>query len=164
VESALADIRPSVIVSIERPGVAKDGRYYNMRGKDISDFLAKFDLFFELCGCPTIAVGDGGNEIGMGNIITELAQLPIVPSVTRCDELVIATVSNWGVYGIIAAMSRELRQDLFSLFEPVEIVRHLVDRGAVDGKTGAAECTEDGFPLAVGLSIITQLRELAAAR
>jgi len=164
VESALADIRPSVIVSIERPGVAKDGRYYNMRGKDISDSLAKFDLFFNLCNCPTIGVGDGGNEIGMGNIYAELAQLPIVPSVTRCDELVIATVSNWGVYGIIAAMSRELNQDLFSLFDPVAIVRQLVDRGAVDGKTGAAECTEDGLPLAVGLSIVAQLRELAAAR
>jgi len=158
VESALADIRPSVIVSIERPGVAKDGRYYNMRGKDISDVLAKFDLFFELCDCPTIAIGDGGNEIGMGNIITDLSQLPITPSVTRCDELVIATVSNWGVYGIIAAMSSELLQNLFSLFEPEEIVRYLVDRGAVDGKTGAAECTEDGFPLSVGLSIIERLR------
>jgi len=164
VESALADIRPSVIVSIERPGVAKDGRYYNMRGKDISDSLAKFDLFFNLCNCPTIGVGDGGNEIGMGNIYAALAQLPIVPSVTRCDELVIATVSNWGVYGIIAAMKSELRQDLFSLFDPVAIVRHLVDRGAVDGKTGVAECTEDGFPLAVGLSIVAQLRELATAR
>jgi len=160
VESALADIRPSVVVSIERPGVAEDGRYYNMRGRDISDFLAKFDLFFELCGCPTIGVGDGGNEIGMGNIIEALAQLPITPSVTTCDELVIATVSNWGVYGIIAAMSRELHQDLFGLFEPVEIVRYLVDRGAVDGKTGVAECSEDGFPLSVGLSIIAQLREL----
>ena len=61
-------------------------------------------------------------------------------------------------------MSRELHQDLFSLFDPVEIVRHLVDRGAVDGKTGVAECTEDGFPLAAGLSIIAQLRELATAR
>ena len=162
VESALADIRPSVVVSIERPGVAEDGRYYNMRGRDISDFLAKFDLFFELCGCPTIGVGDGGNEIGMGNIIEALAQLPITPSVTTCDELVIATVSNWGVYGIIAAMSRELHQDLFGLFEPVEIVRYLVDRGAVDGKTGVAECSEDGFPLSVGLSIIAQLRELIA--
>jgi len=89
-----------------------------------------------------------------------LAQLPITPSVTTCDELVIATVSNWGVYGIIAAMSRELHQDLFGLFEPVEIVRYLVDRGAVDGKTGVAECSEDGFPLSVGLSIIAQLREL----
>jgi len=163
-EAALADLRPSVIVSIERPGVAADGRYYNMHGQDISDFLAKFDLFFDLCECPTIAVGDGGNEIGMGNIITALAQLPIIPSVTPCDELVIATVSNWGVYGIIAAISRELRHDLFSVFDPVEIVRHLVERGAVDGKTGYAECSEDGFPLAVGLSIIVQLRELASDR
>ena len=163
VESALASIRPAVIVSIERPGVARDGRYYNMRGQDISDFLAKFDLFFELCSCPTIAVGDGGNEIGMGNVHAELAQLPIIPSVTMCNELVIATVSNWGVYGIIAALSRELDQDLFRYFDPVEIVRYLVDRGAVDGKTGYAECSEDGFPLAVGLSIIAQLRELESA-
>jgi hypothetical protein len=164
VESALAEIRPSVVVSIERPGVAEDGRYYNMRGRDISDALAKFDLFFELCRCPTIGVGDGGNEIGMGNIVAELSKLPIKPSVTRCDELVIATVSNWGVYGIIAAMSRALRRDLFGLFEPVEILRHLVDRGAVDGTTGFAECTEDGFPLAVGLSIITELRDLVSGR
>jgi hypothetical protein len=164
VEAALGEIRPSVIVSIERPGVAKDGRYYNMRGRDISDFLAKFDLFFELCECPTIGVGDGGNEIGMGNVLSELAKLPIIPSVTRCDELVVATVSNWGVYGIVAAMSRELRRDLFGFFNPVEIVQYLVGRGAVDGKTGVAECSEDGFPLAVGLSIITQLRELVSAR
>lgn len=164
VDAALAEIRPAVIVSIERPGVAKDGRYYNMRGREIGDALAKFDLFFERCDCPTIGVGDGGNEIGMGNIVAELSQLPIQPSVTRCDELVIATVSNWGVYGIIAAMSRALGQDLFALFEPVEILRHLVDRGAVDGTTGFAECSEDGFPLAVGLSIIEQLRDLLSVR
>jgi hypothetical protein len=164
VDKALADIRPSLIVSIERPGVAKDGCYYNMRGKDISDDLAKFDLFFNRCECTTIAVGDGGNEIGMGNIYAEVSKLEIIPSVTTCGELVIATVSNWGVYGMIAAMSRELGQDLFGLFDPVEIVRHLVDRGAVDGKTGYAECSEDGFPLAVGLTIIERLRKLATAR
>jgi hypothetical protein len=162
VDKALADIRPALIVSIERPGVARDGRYYNMRGKEISGSLAKFDLFFNRCECATIAVGDGGNEIGMGNIYAEVSRLDITPSVTTCDELVIATVSNWGVYGMIAAMSCELRQDLFRLFDPVEIVRHLVDRGAVDGKTGYAECSEDGFPLAVGLAIIERLRDLAA--
>lgn len=160
VEAALAEIRPSAIVSIERPGVAADGRYYNMRGRDISDFLAKFDLFFERSECPTIGIGDGGNEIGMGNALAELALLPIVPSVTRCDELVIATVSNWGVYGIIAAMSRELGRDLFEGFDPADVVRRLVDRGAVDGKTGCAECSEDGFPLDVGIEIIGRLRAL----
>jgi hypothetical protein len=138
-----------------RGGGPETACYYNMRGKDISDALAKFDLFFKLCDCPTIAVGDGGNEIGMGNILAELGRLPIVPSVTPCDGLVIATVSNWGVYGIIAAMTAK-SADLFSLFDPVGIVQYLVDRGAVDGKTGAADCTEDGFPLAVGLSIITR--------
>jgi hypothetical protein len=161
VEKALADIRPSLIVSIERPGVARDGRYYNMRGQDISDDLAKFDLFFNLCECPTIGVGDGGNEIGMGNLYAEASKLEIIPSVTTCDELVIATVSNWGVYGMIAAMSRALHQDLFCCFDPVETVHYLVDRGAVDGKTGYAECSEDGFPLAVGLTIIERLRELS---
>lgn len=162
VDRALADLRPALIVSIERPGVARDGRYYNMRGRDISDALAKFDLFFNRCECPTIAVGDGGNEIGMGNIYEEVSRLAIIPSVTTCDELVIATVSNWGVYGMIAAMSRERRQDLFRFFDPVEIVRHLVERGAVDGKTGYAECSEDGFPLSLGLSIIERLQELVA--
>jgi hypothetical protein len=160
VETALADLQPALVVSIERPGVARDGRYYNMRGRDISDALAKFDLFFDRCECPTIAVGDGGNEIGMGNVYAEAAKLEIIPSVTTCTELVIATVSNWGVYGVIAAMSRARHQDLFSCFDPAEIVRYLVDQGAVDGKTGHAECSEDGFPLAVGLAIIAQLREL----
>jgi hypothetical protein len=83
--------------------------------------------------------------------------------VTTCGELVIATVSNRGVYGMVAAMSRELRQDLFRLFDAVEIVRHLVDRGTVDGKTGYAECSEHGYPLTVGLSIIERLRDWTAS-
>jgi hypothetical protein len=159
-DQELGRLRPSLIVSIERPGVAADGRYYNMRGRDISDHLAKFDVFCTRCACPTIAVGDGGNEIGMGNVLPHLAQLPIIPSVTACTELVIATVSNWGVYGIIAAMSLELGQDLFRCFDPEEIVVDLVRFGAVDGKTGNAEGTEDGFPLSVGLAIIARLRAL----
>jgi hypothetical protein len=61
---------------------------------------------------------------------------------------------------VIAAMSRTLRQDLLRVFDPAEIVRYLVDQGAVDGKTGYAECSEDGFPLAVGLAVIERLRAL----
>jgi hypothetical protein len=161
--AALADIQPRLIVSIERPGVAQDGRYYNMYRKDITDSVAKFDLFLKLGGCPTLAVGDGGNEIGMGNIHAELSGLSIIPSVTTCDELVIASVSNWGVYGVIAAMSREVGQDLFSLFDPRQIVEYLVGRGAVDGKTGCAACSEDGFPLEVGMDVIDRLRRLVQA-
>ncbi len=161
--AALAELRPALVVAIERPGVAADRRYYNMRGRDISDALAKLDLLFDLAACPTIAVGDGGNEIGMGNLGAALNGLPIKPSVTRCTELVVASVSNWGVYGILAAMGRALGADFLEDFDPGREADWLVGHGAVDGATGAAEPTEDGFPLSVGIDIIARLRRAAAA-
>lgn len=158
VEAALADLSPRVIISVERPGVSRDGRYYNMRGQDITERVAKFDIFFRLNPCPTLAFGDGGNEIGMGNLTEALAHLPIIPSVTTCDELVISTVSNWGVYGVIAAMGRILGRDLFDLFDTTSILDYLVANGSVDGLTTLPAYSEDGFPIAVGLSIIDKLR------
>ncbi len=158
VRQALARLRPGAVVAIERPGVAGDGRYYNMRGEDITDRLAKFDLFFELFAGFTVGIGDGGNEIGMGNVLGALAGLPIRPSVTRCQELVVAAVSNWGAYGIIACMNLLTGKDLFARFDPLTILQELVDRGAVDGRTRLAACTEDGFPLEVGLARIERLR------
>jgi hypothetical protein len=159
-ETALSSLKPSLVVSVERPGVAEDGHYYNMRKEDITEYAAKYDLFLELCTCPSIAFGDGGNEIGMGNLSRELSHMPVIPSITKCDELVIATVSNWGVYGVIAAMSLELGKDLFRLFDPVEIANHLLENGSVDGVTRRAENSEDGFPISVGLTIIQRLRRL----
>ncbi len=161
---ALAALQPSLIVSIERPGVAADGRYYNMHGKDISAFTAKFDLFVTESTCPSIAFGDGGNEIGMGNIPEALAQIDIIPSVTPCDELVIASVSNWGVYGVIAALSSLVKKDLFAGVDPRSIAEYLVANGCLDGVTVRAEVSEDGFPIAVGISIIAQLRLLAGGK
>ena len=51
--------------------MAADGRYYNMRGADISDFLAKFDLFFERSECPTIGIGDAesGRHVGESAVV-----------------------------------------------------------------------------------------------
>jgi hypothetical protein len=135
-----------------------------MHRRDITDRVAKFDHFFRLAACPTIAIGDGGNEIGMGNVLTALSHLPVVPSVTCCDELVIATVSNWGVYGVIASMSRLLQINLFDLFDPESIMAHLVANGSVDGLTTRAELSEDGFPIAFGRGIIERLCTLLTAQ
>lgn len=156
--AALQQWQPAIIISIEQPGVAQDGRYYSMRKRDITDLSPKCDLLLHYANCPTIGIGDGGNEIGMGNALPALATLPIIPCVTPCTELVIATVSNWGAYGIIAALSQLLKHDLFALFDVKQITEDLVAHGAVDGISGKPECTEDGFPLEVGLSLIAQLR------
>ncbi|GAB4249156.1 DUF4392 domain-containing protein [Deferrisoma sp.] len=163
VARALDELSPSLLVSVERPGLAGDGRYYNMRGVDITDHTAKFDLFFTEGKVPTLAFGDGGNEIGMGNVAPALAELDITPSVTRCDVLVIASVSNWGVYGVLALLGRALGRDLLGLVDPMEIASHLFANGCVDGVTCRPDHTEDGFPLEVSLGIIRELREAVRA-
>ncbi len=160
IKKALTDLNPSSIVSIERPGVTADGRYYNMHKEDITEFTAKFDLFFQASQCPCIAFGDGGNEIGMGNVIKALSTMDIIPSVTTCDELVIASVSNWGVYGVIAALCDLLNSDLFELIDPEPIANYLVAHGCVDGVTNRKEASEDGFPIEISKSIIQQLHDL----
>ena len=161
---ALEDLDPSLVISIERPGVTADGRYYNMHKKDITELTAKFDLFLQDSKCPSIAFGDGGNEIGMGNVRDMPASLDIIPAITTCDELVIASVSNWGVYGVIAALCRLLNQDLFENFDPETVAKYLVANGCVDGVTNRMESSEDGFPISVGISIIKQLRDLVFPR
>ena len=160
VMKALEDLNPNLIVSIERPGVTADGRYYNMLKEDITELTAKFDLFFQECLCPSIAFRDGGNEIGMGNVKHALAELDIIPSVTTCDELVIASVSNWGVYGVIAALSVHTGEDLFELVDPEPVANFLAANGCVDGVTKRREASEDGFPIDISKSIIQQLRNL----
>ena len=155
---ALAKLSPALLLAVERPGITASGRYTNMHGEDITNATAKYDLFFDLGSCPTIAFGDGGNEIGMGNVGHLLRELPLEPSVTACDELVIATVSNWGVYGVIAELSRMIAEDLFTLFAPGAILSYLMSNGGLDGVTTEATPTEDGFPMAVGDQIITQLQ------
>jgi len=155
----LKEESPSLIVSIERAGAAEDGRYYNMRGRDITEGTARLDCLFHQAECPSLAFGDGGNEIGMGNLGESLKHLPIIPSVTRAGELVIASVSNWGVYGVIRCLEKLTGQDLFSLFDRKEIYDFLFDHGALDGVTGRTERSEDGFPWEVGEQIIRRLRE-----
>ena len=152
--------QPQAIVTIESPGLAADGRYYNMRGEDISARCTLFDPFINLALCPTIAIGDGGNEIGMGNISSALASLDIRASVTGCDELLVADVSNWGAYGLIALLGLWTQQDLLASIFPVELLEYLSTRGSVDGVTGENTLTEDGLPAREGQHVIEQLRQL----
>ena len=158
--AAMNHLNPQAIVSIERPGQAQDGHYYNMRGEKISERTACFDGFMKWAKCPTIAVGDGGNEIGMGKVIHALKKLDIVPSVTSADELIVADVSNWGAYGMIAFLGLWQQQDLLAKINPLAILQYLSELGSVDGVTRINQLTEDGLPLAEGQSVITQLRQL----
>ena len=157
---SLAHYKPEAIISIERPGLAENGCYHNMRGEDISARAACFDFFMDEASCPTIAIGDGGNEIGMGNVKEFLTKLDIIPSVTECDELIISDVSNWGAYGILAFLSIWSKHDLLNQTCPEQILKYISNLGSVDGVTRKNELTEDGLSASEGIALIARIRTL----
>lgn len=160
----LREVDPDAIVSIERPGRAADGSYYNMRGEDISAACGIFDTYLEQARCPTIAIGDGGNEIGMGKVASVIRELDIIGSATSCDELLVADVSNWGAYGIIAYLGLLSGQDLLADIHPRDLLAYLSGHGSVDGVSRENTLTEDGLDAAEGEAVLAQLRQLALSQ
>jgi len=121
-QAALAKLKPDCVLSIERPGLCHGDKYYNMRGIDISADCGCFDFFISQANCPTVAIGDGGNEIGMGNLSQYMSEMNIMPCLTKCDELLLADVSNWAAYGVIAFLSRWHDQDLLAGIDTLAIL------------------------------------------
>jgi hypothetical protein len=146
--STLARLRPGLLVSIERCGRTGEDTYLNMRAADVTPYTARLDYLFEL-GVPSVGIGDGGNEIGMGNlaeIIPTKDRLPQQPAITKVDRLVIASVSNWGGYGLVAALSLLAGRNLLPSAEhETALIHRMVDLGVVDGTTGSAVATVDNF-------------------
>lgn len=158
--TAVGHFRPTLVVFVEVPGVTADGNHYNMRRQNISDRTHGWEALLSLCSCPSLAFADGGNELGMGAVGTALQQLDIEPAVSATDQLVIADVSNWGVYGAVALASAYMDRDLFPELSLWQLLEALNVSGIVDGVTGAATPTEDGLPADHGQGLIDELRHL----
>jgi len=160
-------------VAIERCGIAADGRPRNMRGVDVSPWTAPLDDLFLGGAWRRIAVGDGGNEIGMGKLPPGLIAQHVpngaeIACVTPCDHLVVAGVSNWGAYGLMAALAvaRPEWSAIIARFLTPEldlsVTRAIVaETGAVDGVTARREATVDGFGPEVHGAVIDGLRRIA---
>jgi hypothetical protein len=153
---------PSVVIAIERAGLVGDGTYRNMHSTDISEYNAKIDHLFDQHPY-SIGIGDGGNEIGMGNLRDEAAnidRLPDDPCVTTTTKLMIASVSNWGGLGLAAALSIKKGKNLLpSVEEENAWVHATYETGAVDGPTGKHRPYVDGFSLDEYNSCLRDLHE-----
>lgn len=166
-EEVLDDFRPVGLISIERCGRNIQDDYANMRGISIKDNTARIDLLFETAkkrGIPTFGVGDGGNEIGMGNLRDAIAnQLSLVPCDVEVDSLIIATVSNWGAYAIAAYIQKLKKVEVLPTYEEIErYLKSIVAMGSVDGVTKEHVLSVDGFPLEVEKEILGELHKAAA--
>ena len=135
---------PSALVSIERAGLVGDGTYRNFRGVDFTGKNAKIDHLFDQHPY-SVGIGDGGNEIGMGNLKDAIPTipheyLPKNPCVTTTTELIIASCSNWGGYGLVAALSLREKRNLVPTVESgKQMVVDCVKAGAVEGMSGESK-------------------------
>ena len=153
---------PAAAVSVERCGKNAEGHFANMRGVVIDEFTAPLDDLITMAverGILTVGVGDGGNEIGMGNLLKEIcANLPIVPCATEVENMVIASVSNWGAYGLTAYLAKQSGEDLLPEFAVVrDFIERTVEIGSVDGVTHEFTCTVDGFDMETEQEILAAL-------
>jgi len=162
-DQLLKRIQPALVVSIERCSRTSSDTYLNMRSVDITRHTARLDYLFE-SGIPSVGIGDGGNEIGMGNLaefIPAVDRLPDDPAATRVDQLVIASVSNWGGYGLVAALSCLVGRNLLpSILEDQRLIERMVATGAVDGTSGESKCCVDNFTLAENAEMLGRLHQL----
>ena len=161
----LAEIDPSIVIAIERCGLTEEGLFRNSKGLDISEYNAKTDYLFE--GHPaTVGIGDGGNEVGMGNlasVITTVPSLVKMPTVTTTTRLILSSVSNWGGYGLVASLSQGVGRNLLpSVEKDRELIKQTVSLGAADGMSNKRENKVDGFTLEENGQLVESLHGFLA--
>jgi len=161
-DELLAKTKPRILFAIERPGKNQKGVYHGLGGRVLDDLVGDLDYLFIKAKerkIPTIAFGDGGNELGMGVIKEDLPEFQ--PKARDCgcpckagiaadfaaDRIITTNVSNWGATGLIAALAGLLENPV--VFHDAELEARCIEicaaAGAVDGMTMAPEPAVDGI-------------------
>lgn len=157
---------PSHVLTIERPGKARDGHYHNMRGGIIDAMFVDASSIIEAArerGITTISIGDGGNEIGMG-ALAETIEKYVPHGEAICarevaDIALISGVSNWWGWGVSALLSRMYGINLLPSDDMERGMLHeMVLAGSVDGCTKKPEETVDNLPMEVHLGVLSNVR------
>lgn len=151
---------PVAHFSIERLGQDRDGFYKNANQDDIGKYTSNLDELFKMANTPTYAIGDGGNEIGMGNFSDFLEKkLNVNPTCIKSDFPIVASVSNWGAYGFIAYLQIYSKLNLLPDFKEVEeFLKHIVKLGANEGFSGKNILSVDGKGYKIDKEILQKLQ------
>lgn len=177
-----SEFLPAAVIAIEAPGANEMGEYHNAAGNHVTKQEAKSDILFcklQSMGILNIAIGDLGNEIGMGTIADHVMKNTFYKSKTPCncscrssilaaskaDHIITATVSDWGCYGLMAALAY-LMKDL-NIFHTGKLEKQLLKKASESGlidMTGSLVPAIDGFSLKMNSHIVQLMRDCVEYR
>lgn len=155
------------ILSIERLGPSINGLHYSARCTKVdvkNEEIIWFLIQAQKNKIPTIGVGDGGNEIGMGKIYDKITNSIPNGSKLGCvvptDNLIFTGISNWCYWAWVSILDPEYLTSI-SFQEETILLKKMVDLGFVDGMTLNRTMTVDGVPYEEQLKIRNQMINLA---
>ena len=172
---------PDAVIAIECPGENANGVYHNAKGVDVTPLEAKQDILFEkLCsmGVFNIAIGDLGNEIGMGAIGDYIREkIPFAGSNacscgcgggicvrTKAENIITATVSDWGCYSLIAMLAFMFENpDIMHSADTEKAALEAAAKNGLIDMTGESIPAIDGFGTDIILPIVTLMKELVCS-
>ncbi len=172
-------VKPAAVISIERLGPNSRGITHNAIGEDVTAAHAGVEALFTLARrrrVLTIGVGDRGNELGFGRIMTRRLKIPAMSRPCACpchstiacavpaELVVVSSVSNWGAYAIVAGLALRLGEArlLHGQKDEARMLKACVLAGARDGLLARRGLTVDGLSLGVQRAVVTLLTEALA--
>lgn len=179
-QQELAD-EHDIVCAIERLGGNRHGIIYGATGhSQYADSTADLDALVRRAratGKCTIGIGDGGNEIGFGNIaeammaeLGDCAHVDVTPcgggvySAVKTDVLLVANTSNMGAHAVTAGLAL-LRGDLslcHTAEEELALAHVGVGLGLIDGGTGKLRPWCDGVPTAANAAVVEVMRTIVS--
>lgn len=168
-DEIINEYEPDHIIAIERPGRNIENKCYSMLGEDITKFCPNTDLLFikaKQHNIKTSAVGDGGNEVGMGKVRDVVKKHVfkgnIICAQVETDNLIASGVSNWGAFGICAGLCITNNKTIMydeDIYK--DVLEKIVKAGAVDGCSKKNQATVDGLSYEENLNVFMKLRNIA---
>lgn len=169
----LDETDPAAVVAIEKPSPGTNGHYHTGIGLQVSDVVGKVNFVFDESRrrrILTIGMGDGGNEVGMGNILDTVRD--VIPTgekigaVVETDLLVVGAIANWASYGVEACIAAALHapEVLHSASEEARAQEASARAGLIDPASGWATGWVDGTPPICSASILELLRQMVDLR
>lgn len=173
-EEYMAYFQPRAVIAVEKLAPNRSGVAHRASGRAAPPTRARAEVLFELARARailTVGVGDSGNEIGFGMIedvvrhLDPRGQICICPcgaglaSAVPTEVLVAANTSNWGAYGIEAALAALLHRP--DLMHSTDAERRMLETcaglGGSDAGASSGQPRVDGVPVQVSEAVVSVL-------